>query len=136
HAPLRFRYGTIAVLPLLAGVGAHAWVAERGWRRRVAMVAPGVVLWWIVNAAVGRQFAFPPIFVEGSLAAAVVLAAAAWRPALAWAIPALLLLELMANGVVGARIPRHGTGAPWGPDLIPMVKVADYLREGTIARAI
>ncbi len=136
HAPLRFRYGVIAVLPLLAGVGAHAWVAEAGWRRRVAMLAPGVALWWIANALVGRPVAFPPIFIVGSLAAAVVLAVVAWRPVLAWAIPCLLLVELTANGVLGARLPRHDTGAPWGPDLVPMVKVVDYLREGTIARAI
>jgi hypothetical protein len=51
-------------------------------------------------------------------------------------IPAVLLVELTANGVLGARLPRHDTGSPWGPNLVPLVHAADYMREGALARAI
>ena len=136
HAPVRFRYGVILILPLLAGVGTHAWITERGWRVHLWMLVPGVAVWWVVNAIIGRPGAFPALFVAGSVAAAIVLAAVVWRPNLAWAIPVLLMIELTANGVFGARLPRQDTGSPWGPNLVPLVKMADYLKEGTLARAI
>jgi hypothetical protein len=136
HAPVRFRYGVILVLPLLAALGAHAWITERGWRVHVWMLVPGVAVWWVLNAIIGRPGAIPTLFVVGSVAAAVVLTAVAWRPSLAWAIPVLLMVELTANGVLGARLPRQNTGSPWGPNLVPLVKIADYMREGTLARVI
>jgi hypothetical protein len=136
HAPVRFRYGVIAVLPLLTGIGAHAWITERGWRVHLWMAATAVAFWWLLNAASGRPGGFPELFVVGSLAAVAVLAAVVWRPSLAWAIPLLLLVELTANGVFGARVPRQDTGSPWGPNLTPMVKIADYLKEGELARVI
>ena len=69
HAPLRFRLGVVVVLPLLAGLGIHAWCQRSDWKRRAAMLAPGVGFWWILDAIVGRPHAFPALFVLGSLGA-------------------------------------------------------------------
>jgi hypothetical protein len=136
HTPARFRIGAVLVLPILIGLGVHAWCEPATLRRRAAMLAPGVAVWWVANALVGPAHAFPTLFLLGSLAAVAVLALTAWRPALAWLIPSLLLVELMANGVLGARVPRQATGSPWTPNVVPMVNAGDYLREGAIARAI
>ncbi len=136
HASVRFRSGVMTVLPILIGLGVHAW-SERGtWHRRVAMLAPGVGVWWVLNAVAGRPNSFPALFLLGSVAAVAVLLVTAWRPSLIWLVPALLFLELTANGVFGARLPRHDTGSPWGPNLVPMVNSADYVREGALARTI
>ncbi len=136
HVPARFRYGVVAVLPLLVGLGVHAWCHGGSWRRRIAMLVPGVALWWVWNGVVGRPFTFPKLLILGSVLAAAALVATAWRPSLAWILPGVVLVELLANGIIGASLPPRHTGSPWSPSLPPMISAADYMREGGLARRI
>ena len=101
--------GVLTVLPILIGLGVHAW-SERGtWRRRVAMLAPGLGVWWVLNAVAGRPNSFPALFLLGSLAAVAVLAVTAWRPSLVWLDPCAPVRR--AHGERGVRragsSPRH-----------------------------
>src|SRR5439155_14235510 len=137
HAPARLRIGAVLALPLAIGFGVDAWLGARTLRDRLVMLLPGVALWWVLPAAVGLGHAFPPLFLLGTAGAAVALGLTSWRPAFAWAIPLILVVELMANGVIGARAtPAAPTAAPWIPIRRPTVDAAAYLREGTIARTI
>ncbi len=137
HAPARFRAGALLALPIAIGFGVHAWLEDRSLRDRLLMLAPGLVLWWLLPAAVGLPAAFPTVFLVGTVAAGIVLGLTVWRPALAWVIPSLLVVELVANGVLGGRAsPGAPTSAPWGPLRRPAVDAGAYLRTGAIADAI
>src|SRR5207245_4884427 len=86
QSPWRFRYGALLALAVLAGLGVEAWREAFGLRRRVAMLAPGVLVWgvlpWFAGPAARLVFV-----VFGAIAAAAALALVVRRPALAAALP-------------------------------------------------
>jgi hypothetical protein len=101
HEPDRLRYGLVLVLPLMAGLGAEAWWGTVSWRARAALLVPGAVLWGAVAAAAGVGWPEAWVSVLGLVLGGLALGAGLLRPALAWALPAVLALELVANGLVG-----------------------------------
>jgi Bacterial membrane protein YfhO len=100
QSPWRFRYGALFALAVLAGLGVEAWREPASARRRVAMLAPGVVLWWLLPWFDGPGVRLA-LLVVGAVAAAGVLTLVVRRPALAAVIPAVLAVELVANGLLG-----------------------------------
>jgi hypothetical protein len=129
HAPGRFRYGVVLVLPILAALGIEAWIAERRPRLLLLMLSPGLVLWWALPLLTGRAQVEVAGFVLFALtAAAAVLLIVALRPGLVWVVPAVLALELTTNGLLG-----QATGSPVRE---PAVDAPAYLRPGKIALAV
>jgi hypothetical protein len=100
QSPWRFRYGALLALAVLTGLGVEAWREAPGWRPRVQMVAPGLVVWgvlpWFFGPAAGLR-----VLVLGAIVGLVVLALVARRPAIAFLIPLVLAVELVVSGLLG-----------------------------------
>ena len=143
HEPDRLRYGLLLVLPLLAGLGAEAWWRTGSWRIRAALLVPGAVLWGGVAAVAGVERPEAWVSVVGLVLGGLTLGAGLLRPALGWALPAALAVELVANGLVGQTseyrirsIEDPGAFAAW-PPLRPVDEDPEaYLDPGPMAEAI
>jgi hypothetical protein len=143
HEPDRLRYGLLLVLPLLAGLGAEAWWRTGSWRVRAALLVPGAVLWGAVAEVAGVERPEAWVSVLGLVLGGVALGAGLLRPALAWALPAVLAVELVVNGLVGQTseyrirsIEDPGAFAAW-PPLRPVDEDPKaYLDPGPMADAI
>ncbi len=145
HEPARLRYGVVLALPILAAAGIEAWRHGGGWRRRAAMLAPGLLLWLALPAALGVSLARLTLPLLGIVASGGALVAATVRPALLAILPAVLAVELTANAIAGQAHRRQfvptGTADPgliegFPPMTEPSVPTAAYLRPGPIARTL
>src|SRR5262249_3043317 len=75
------------------------------------MLAPGVLLWLVLPAALGPGLrAVAPVWV-GAVAGVAALVLAIDRPVLGWLVPAILAVELAINGLTGDAL----TPMPAGP---------------------
>jgi hypothetical protein len=144
HAPWRLGLGLVLVIPLLTAFGIDAWRSARGVRERALMLAPGVLVWWILSPVV-TQPARLVLPVAGAAAGAAALWLAARRGVLSWAVPGILAVELTIGALAGQVIPRHvaANGAyPPGklraltPLLEPEWSAASYAGPGPIAAAL
>jgi hypothetical protein len=145
HVPSRFSDGVVLAIPVLVALGVEAWRhAEPGWKRRLSIVAPGILVWWVVAplAGVVHQDAWLPV--AGGVLGAAILVAALRRPAVLVALPVLLAVELATSGLAGQapRFSLHGAVEVPAEQLAipplrrPEISVARYLRAGPIARAL
>ncbi|HEY7282901.1 MAG TPA: hypothetical protein VID47_15045 [Actinomycetota bacterium] len=144
HVPGRFTIGVALAVPVLVALGVDAWRAQRTWRERLWVVAPGVMLWWVVAPATGnlRDLAWLPL--AAAMALVALMVGTARRPALIVALPMLIAIELVVGGVAGQapvrslhgaiEVPSSSTGIP--PLRRPEVPVAAYLRPGPIVQAL
>lgn len=145
HEPSRFRYGVVLALVLAAAFGVEAWREDGSMRRRLAMVLPGVAVWWVGPLLAGAYAQRLVLLGAGAIAGGVVLWAVIRRPALVWLIPAVVAAELSANGILGQA---HATEfvengivptkerAPFTPLLRPNIDAAAYVRAGPLVRTL
>jgi hypothetical protein len=146
HFPARFGMGLLLAIPVLAAAGVDAWRNEPSWRRRVASIAPGIVVWLLLTPALGASLEQLTLLGIGTVLGAGALALAIRRPGLALLIPLAVAVELTANGLAGqsgrfsaaARLdPYRANATGWFPALrTPDVGAADYLRPGPIASTL
>jgi hypothetical protein len=143
HEPDRLRYGLLLALALLAGLGAEAWWGTGSWRVRAALLVPGALLWGVGAevAGVERPEAWIPVL--GLVLGALALGAGLLRPALAWALPAVLAVELVANGLAGqtSEYRIRGIDDPGRFAAFPPLRPVDedpeaYLDPGSLAEAL
>ncbi len=136
HAPLRFRYGTVLAVVILAGVGVDAWLEPRPPHLRALMLLPGVVAFWVLPVPLGVLDRVPPLMVLGMVAGAAAIGLSAWRPAFGVLIPTVLAVELVASGALGARDRPPGGAAAFAPLRHPTVPAPAYVRPGLLAATI
>jgi hypothetical protein len=145
QSPWRFRYGALFALAVLTGLGVEAWREPASLRRRMAMLAPGVFLWGVLPWF-DEPGAHLVLLVIGAAAAAGILTLVVRRPALAAIIPAVLAIELVANGLMGQALHADvysrdpgvlGTRQPPFNALGPTrIDVASYLQPDAFVRDI
>jgi hypothetical protein len=140
HEPARLRYGVLLVLPLLAAAGVDAW--REASRHRVRMILPGLLAWGLLPLVFGAEptrLALPTVGVAATVA---VLAASVARPGLMVLVPALLAVELSANGLIGqtfrggevpSRVHPSILNVPFTPLAQPRFTASDYMKRGPIA---
>ncbi|MFN2544457.1 MAG: hypothetical protein ABR600_07795, partial [Actinomycetota bacterium] len=143
--PARFAFGLPIAIAVLVALGVDAWRETRSWRERALLVAPAIAVWGVLPLAFNADLGDLRLFAVGVGVAAVVLVAAARRPALAVLVPVALAGELVAGGLAGqasAGPPppeteqRQQRLEPLYPLRRPDVHVGEYLRPGPIARTI
>lgn len=147
HVPARLRIGVLAAIPILAGLGMEAWMEARSGGRRLAMVAPGLAVWLVLPAGFGVDLSHMALVLAGAVGGGVALLAAARRPALVAAVPAVLFLELVANAQIGlatgpnASVPP-GISGPWSSPPLQTAanntqqNGATWVKGGEIERAL
>jgi hypothetical protein len=141
HAPNQFDFGLLLALAVLGGMGVQAWIDARSWRTRVAMVAPGLVVWGLLPVHTGAAAGLRLPFAVGLAAGAAAMWAVATRPRLAPLLPCLLALELAVTGAVAQAPDRPDRTIRSDPTPIAMPRmleedVTDFARAGPIARAL
>jgi Bacterial membrane protein YfhO len=129
-------YGLLLVLAILGAIGLDTWLRERSGRRRALMAAPGVAVWGLLPLGFGAGVRLTLIAVAAA-ASALVLLGVRKRPALVAMIPAVLAIELIANGLMGYR-PLPFLPAPVLLVQLPTqtLRMSSYLRPGEVARAL
>ena len=145
HEPDRFRYAVLLAVAVLAGLGVEAWLQAGSVRARVAMVAPGAVVFLVLPGFLHVTHDHTAFVIAMAVVAVAVLAVTALRPGLAVLVPVVLAGELVANGFIGhfvASTPSAiGTAhadryVAWAPLREPDVDAAAYLRPDGIATAL
>ena len=146
HDPSRLRYPFALSVAILCALGVQAWGEQSSWRRRCAMLAPGAVTWLVLplifHVSAPPVLGFPWLLVAGLAAAPIVLGASARRRHLLLLVPALVALEVVANGMLGVTHPfgQHANGrfGSYAGDFAeiggPWLDVASYLRPTRISR--
>ena len=149
HFPGRFSLGLFLALPVMAAVGLDAWTERRRSGERALMLAPGILLFLVLPAALGAGWHRLVIPAFGVVAGGVALAGAARRPRLAAVVPGVLAVELVAGALLGQTSGAFGATRAFADDLFgtrttnwfvplarPDVDVDAYLKLGPIARAL
>ncbi|MDP9343795.1 MAG: YfhO family protein [Actinomycetota bacterium] len=145
HEPERFRFGTILAVPVLAAIGLEAWREAATLRRRLLLLAPGLLVWGVLPPLYGVEHPSVWVPVAGAVAGAIALAAGSIRPALAALVPVALAGELVAGGLLGQtagyRLPYPGIERPtdtlaFPPLRAPTVPAGAYVRAGPIAATL
>ncbi len=147
HAPYRFAVGTVVALAVLAGVGVQAWLDASRLRRRLVLLAPGVLVWGVLPVTMGAPGRYLVLPAVAALAGGAALVAAVLRPRVAVIVPVVVAAELCISGLVGQRpgfeahhSPEHPTAPQLAPLLLripyPAVDLRAYTTEGAIAAAL
>jgi hypothetical protein len=143
HEPSRFRYGVLLALVVAIPLGFEAWRERRSVRDRALMLAPGVGVWWLGPVLVGAYAQRLLLLAAGALVGGFALFAAVRRPAMGWALPVVLALELVANGFLGqvhaTEFVENGIvpakqRVPFTPLLRPDIEADAYVRAGPLVR--
>jgi hypothetical protein len=144
HVPSRFSDGVVLAVPVLVALGLQAFRDAATWRDRLVVVAPGVFVWWVVAPAIGILHNEVWLPLAAAAVAVAIVVPAVRRPVLLVALPAVIAVELVVNGLLGQteaeslhgqiEIPAAELGIP--PLRRPEVNVADYLRAGSIVGAL
>ncbi len=144
HSPGRFVYGAIFGLTILAALGVEAWREAPTLRTRVAMVAPGALLWGAGPIVAGAYPSRLALFGLGALAAAGLGFWSTRRVAAMAVLPALLAVELVAGAILGQLYPdlaKSGLETPgteWMPLKrlpLPAIDAASYVKGSRAERA-
>jgi membrane protein YfhO len=145
HEPVRFRYAVLLAVTILVGFGVEAWMQAGGLGTRIAMVAPGIVVFLVLPPLLHVTHDHTGFVVAMALVAVVVLVATALRPTFAFLIPAMLAAELVANGFIGHGVEGTVSGigvahsqtyVAWAPLRQPEIDAAAYVRQDTLALAL
>lgn len=134
HDPQWFAYAAVLAVAVLAAIGLEAWMEARSARDRVAMAAPGVLVWLVLPFALGASLVEMALFLVGLVVGGVVLVLGPRRPAAVLAVPLVLAIELGVNGSIGPqRIPAFGDRPKTlGARSRPTVDPDDYLQPGPL----
>lgn len=137
HLPAWLGFGLFVALAVLVGLGLEAWREAQGWRTRVAMLAPGLVIWLILPLAMGAPGVRMALFVAGAVTGVAVLVAAGKRPRLAFLLAPIVAVELVA-GVLLDRPTRLFEPAPGLVQALfePSSPVSGYLTPTAISRVL
>ena len=129
-------YGVMLSIAVLGAIGLDAWLRADSNSRRVLMAAPGVILWGLLPLGLGAG-ARLALLGLGAAATAPVLIGSVKRPILAAAIPGVLAVELVANGLLGFR-PLPFLPAPVLLVQLPTptLRMSSYLRPGRLVRTL
>ncbi|MFN2544454.1 MAG: hypothetical protein ABR600_07780 [Actinomycetota bacterium] len=145
HEPSRFRFGTLLAMALLVGFGVEAWRTARRPTERAAMLVPAVLVFGVLPPITHVSHDHTGFVIAMAVVGAVVLGIIAWRPPLIALVPAVLAIELVANGLVGqgagytlsgVGIERPGEYIAWAPLRKPNVDVSAYLRPTPISKVL
>lgn len=145
YSPFRFRYALLLLIPLLAGFGLDAWRRADGASARRWMLLSGIALWWVLPFLAGVRPQRLWLLGVGAVAGTAILAGTRWRPRLLFAVPAVLVIELVASGLIGQASSHEffvtGLGQargfrPLTPLLEPTIVAASYVRPGPLASAL
>ena len=148
HYPNRLGMGLLLIIPVLAAFGVQAWREATSGRERALMVLLGLLVWLLLTVALGAAPIQLAMLAGGAVVGALALLAGARRPGLLWLVPAVLALELTANGLIGQTprsfgLARAASANPFRADTgwfaplrRPDVDVVTYLRPGPIALAL
>jgi hypothetical protein len=139
HNPQWFAYGLILALAILAGAGVDGWKERSGSPRRLVVLLPTVIVWFVLPPLFGAGGLTLLVLGLGAALAAGVLVVAARSPGAAILVPVVLFLQLTANGVL--RAPAGDDLFQPLPDLLtaldqPSVRASDFERAGPIELAI
>ncbi|HEX2068829.1 MAG TPA: hypothetical protein VHH54_01315 [Actinomycetota bacterium] len=137
HSPRRFQFGLFLALPVLAGLGLEAWRERRSPIARLAMIAPGALVWWALPWMSTAPPRYLSVLSMGTIAGVVGLAVAAGKSLALPIVPLILAVELALGGA--AAQPRlleemHHRVWPFFPSRMEFVNLDEYMRGGPIVR--
>ncbi len=128
-------YAVLLAIPVLGAIGLDAWLRAGSWAKRGSMAAPGVAAWGLLPLGLGAGVRMALLGL-GAAATIPALLGAVKRPFLAAAVPGVLAVELVTNGLMGYR------ALPFMPAPVllvqfptPTLRMSSYLRPGRVARA-
>ena len=144
HDPGRLRYGLVLPIAVLGGIGLAAWLERSALWQRGVMLAPGLVVFGLLPGVLDVPGRYTLLFVVGAFVSLALLAATAWRPIVAVAVPALVLGELLAGGFAGQATAYvdNGLGKFISPDGTfyayqrPAIDAGAYMAPDPITRAL
>lgn len=147
HRPWRFIVGVLVAMAVLAALGLEAWKQPRRPWERVAMMAPGVVVWGVLPLLVGIPPSRLAVAALGAAVGGTALIAGLFRPAVLLLVPLIVSVEITASDLLGQRAAgsplasRGGYGLgrlPFGttPLLAPTVRADEYLEAGPIVQML
>jgi hypothetical protein len=144
NSPQRFAYELILVIAVLAAIGVEAWQENSSALRRLAMAAPGILIWGLLPLLEGAPPHMLALLGWGALVGAIVLVGVARRPVLALLIPVVVAAEMVANAVGNPKTESRALlSQPFRPRPAQLwaishstVRSGVYVRPGPIARAI
>jgi hypothetical protein len=148
HFPGRFSLGLFLALPVLAAIGLDTWLEPRRALARILMLAPGILIFVLLPAALGAGWHRLLIPAFGLVAGGGAVFIAARRPRLVALVPGVLTVELVAGALFGQTRGSFGgrayadnlfetrTTGWFVPLAAPDIDVEAYLRPGPIARVL
>lgn len=146
HAPARFRYGLLLVVPVLAAVGADAWKERGPLGRRLWLLTVAAALWGLLPLLLGVDPSYLALLAGGAAVGGVALVGARRRPALVSLLPPLLAVELSVGALAGQAADRELETGPPGREPLwdtpfgnlqqPDIDLASYLSAGPIGEAL
>jgi hypothetical protein len=137
HRPHRLTFGLFVPMAVLSALGVEAWLQAESLRARVAMLAPGVLVWVLLPLALGAPSLRLGFVAVGATVTVALLLAGTRTPAPALAIPAVLALELVASTAFTRGVVTFGPGSNLiDPLRVPRTDVSAVLNPTKIARAI
>ena len=126
HDPSRFRFGLLLALAVCAALGFEGWRNATRWWERLLILAPGVVVWFVLPRVFKAGPAVELIDYGAGLASAA-LVVTWWKPKLAFVLPLLMAIELTANGLIGqAANYRYPAGSQPGDFLHGPINTLRY----------
>jgi hypothetical protein len=139
HSPRRFQFGLVLALPVLAGLGLEAWRERRSPLQRLAMIAPGAVVWWALPWMSSAPRSYLSVLSMGTIAGAAGLAIGAVKALALPIVPLILAVELAIGGAAAQPRPleemQHRVW-PLFPSRMDFVDLDDYMRARPIVREL
>ena len=139
HSPRRFQFALVLALAVLAGVGLEAWRERRSPATRLAMIAPGALVWWVLPWTSTAPLKYLSVLTIGTIAGAAALAIGAVKSLAIPIVPVVLAVELAIGGVSGQPTRLHEMHHRVSPLLPPNMDEVDldaYMRAGPIVREL
>ncbi|MDP8957435.1 MAG: hypothetical protein M3N24_10850 [Actinomycetota bacterium] len=139
HSPRRFQFGLVLALPVLAALGLEAWRQRRSTWVRLAMIAPGAIVWWALPWLSSAPDKYLTALTMGTIAGAGALVATAVKSLALPLVPLVLAVELAISGAsVQDRLldeMQHRV-SPFFPARMSEVNLDHYMRGGRIVRTL
>ena len=139
HSPRRFQFALVLALPVLAALGLEAWRDRRSMPTRLAMIAPGAIVWCVLPWISSAPDRYLSVLSMGTIAGGVGLGIVALKPLALPLIPVVLAVELTISGAVGhtklLEEMQHRIG-PFFPSRMKVVDVDEFACAGLIIKEL